>query len=160
MKVQKTNNQQSFGMAVHIKAKNMTSAEIGLIDKHFDLLDTVYSGLLARISVVNDGYRKFVFSVSKLPTSRLDRIKQFFGGGVIKTPSGNMGGATIDSSTINARFIDVVKTAHKAYLDDKKIMEKAQKANAKALQRVAAHQEAAAKNEALQKLRAKYKYDV
>lgn len=156
MKVQKTNNQQTFGMAVDPKVKNMIAGEIDLIERHSDLLNETYSGLLARISVKDEDWRKFVFRVSAFPRNAWDSFTQFLGFGVVKTPSGNMSGAKVGEKLLDDKFVSVVKEAKEAYLKDPGVVKRSQRAKAKSDIAKAADTEKTSRKLALERLRDKY----
>lgn len=161
MKIQNTNNQQSFGMAVKIKAKKMTSGELGLIDKHSQLVENKFEGLLARISVRKDGYmRNFVIGVSEIPQSRWQRAMQYLGFGIIEAESGNVAGATTklisEIPEYNTRFTTCVEEAYDKYSKDKGVIAKKARIQRRRDALQAKEEERSARISQLQKLRSKY----
>lgn len=157
MKIQNTNNRQSFGQVTPI-VKNMTAGEISLINKHSNLLTDTFKGVLARISVDKKDWRKFVFSVSEIPKTIWGRLKLSLGIGVVKTKSGNMNGVIVDDTNpvYDSKFIDVVREALIAYKKDAGVVARAERAEAKRAQEAAASLEAEQRGVVLKHVRANF----
>jgi len=147
MKIQKTNNQQSFGMAWQVNLKGMNAQDIKVITNKIGLLDETFENIDAVISKryfnasedasypVNStttrqfkqglNTTKYVFDLSKAYKSFREDVKHFFGRGIIvRDKSTDITG--IDSERVLGDIFELaVIDAKAAYLGDAKVQAKA-----------------------------------
>lgn len=174
MKIQKTNNQQTFGMAWKIKTGGMKAEEIraiihnkALLDEAFQDADTIISmkykdkfeptslpvGRLTKWCN-NDHHYERQYSFESSPTNKSvgEKLKHLFGRGIIvKTGSRDTKELT-KQDEFDVALKDAATWAKKNYSENPKVLLRAERAQLKAEKKAAQIEAAAQKKKALAEL--------
>lgn len=174
MQVQKTNNQQTFGMAWRVKTGGMKAEEISAVIHNKALLDEAFKDADTIISMRykdkfeptsfpvrritnwceddNEYERQYSFKSSPTNKSLWEKIKSCFGLGVIVKTGSKDTKELVHQSEFDDALEGAAKWAKKTYSENQKVLLRAERARLKAERNAAQIEAAAQKRAALKEL--------